>query len=106
MDKFEHKMEEISRISEDEVNKVIEEEKKLCLCPGCPTYNDCMGGKNQVLFCALGKSEGCEINKIQCLCPTCPVTDEYGLKSIFFCSNGSEQEQREILQKLNITTGK
>jgi hypothetical protein len=109
MDKFEKKMEELSqmskRMSEDEVNKAIEEEKKICLCPGCPTYNDCMGGKNQALFCALGKSEGCEINKIQCLCPTCPVTDEYGLKFIFFCNNGSEQEQREKQHDLDVTTG-
>lgn len=95
MDKFERKMEELSQISEDEMNKAIEKEKKICLCPECPTYNNCTARKNQLLFCALGKSEGCEINKIQCLCPTCPVTDEYGLKYTFFCDNGTEQEQRE-----------
>jgi len=102
MDKFERKMEEIRRMSEkmseEEMNKSIEEEKKICLCPECPTYNDCTARQNQLLFCALGKSEGCEINKIQCLCPTCPVADEYGLKYTFFCDNGSEQELREMDQ--------
>lgn len=105
MDKFERQIENLKSLSQEEINKGMEEEKKLCLCPKCPTYNQCTGEKNQLLFCAMSKSEECEVSRIQCICPTCPVTDDYGLSSLYFCANGSEAEQRQIEHEMNTNTG-
>ena len=65
--------------------------KDLCSCPSCPSYNDCSKEKNEVLFCAIGKS-GCEYQKKGCVCGSCPVHKDNGLKSFYYCINGSAEE--------------
>ncbi len=59
-----------------------------CLCPGCPTYNDCMRDKVQVLFCSRGATE-CQPDPKGCICGECPVWSEYGLASYYFCRAGA-----------------
>jgi hypothetical protein len=55
-----------------------------CLCPNCPTYNECMMDKKINLFCSTGKSE-CKIDRQGCLCGECPVASRYGLNKLYFC---------------------
>ncbi len=68
--------------------------RALCACRECPTYNECMREKDELLFCFGGKSLSCTFEKKGCLCPTCPVTGLAGLSKVYFCIRGSEQEQR------------
>ena len=63
-----------------------EENAKRCLCPGCPTYNECMKDNNEHLYCSRGNTE-CELEEIDCLCGSCPVWHEYGLKSFYYCQS-------------------
>lgn len=63
-----------------------EENAGRCLCPGCPTYNECMKGKNERLYCSRGNTE-CEFEEIDCLCGQCPVWKEYAIKSFYYCSS-------------------
>jgi len=94
-DLFEQKLEELSKMSEDELNELLEEEKiNKCICKTCSTYNDCMQENMEGLFCALTKSE-CDIPKKNCICNECPVYSEYGLKYDTYCIKGSEAELRE-----------
>ena len=59
-----------------------------CLCPGCPTYNDCMHGKQQRIFCSRGATE-CDPKSKGCICSECPVWSDYDLGSLYFCTSGA-----------------
>jgi hypothetical protein len=94
MDKFEEMMQKMQKMSDAEKKTMLDGVKPKCVCMKCPTYNDCMKGKHEVLFCATGKT-GCSPTKKACICPTCPVTPMMGLKNMYYCISGSEQEQRK-----------
>jgi len=64
-----------------------EENSEKCLCPGCPSHDECMKGKNEVLYCARNKS-ACEVPMNGCLCGNCPVHHENKLTSGYYCTNG------------------
>jgi hypothetical protein len=68
-----------------------EENMKKCVCAKCPSYNECSAGKNELLFCAIGKS-GCEYKMNGCICGSCPVEIENGLKAGYYCLKGSAEE--------------
>lgn len=59
-----------------------------CLCPGCPTYNRCMGDASLALFCSRGKTE-CNPSDKGCICGECPVWLEYSLDGYYYCMNGA-----------------
>lgn len=66
-----------------------------CLCPGCPTYNDCAREKNEKLFCAealAGRTCSYEMNG--CVCGDCPVHKENNLTALYYCAHGSAEEIR------------
>ena len=76
------------------------ENMEKCICKNCPTYDSCMGEKNELFFCAAGKS-GCKVNKNECICETCLIDKEFNLTSNldlmermilklnkFYCENG------------------
>ena len=96
MSKFERVMQQMSEMSGEEAARTTEARKVSCICPTCPTYNDCANGRNELLYCVLGKSPECISEEVDCVCPGCPVTDEMGLEHTFFCTRGSEKEQRKL----------
>ena len=59
-----------------------------CLCPGCPTYDDCMKGKGEKIFCSRGETE-CGPAPNGCICPECPVWMENKLKDRYYCVDGA-----------------
>jgi hypothetical protein len=94
MDKFEQLMEKMKGMSEDEMRKAIEAKRGMCICGSCPSYNECAGGKFEVLYCATGKSPDCITEMKGCTCPSCPLTKEMGLEKSYYCTRGTEKEQR------------
>jgi aldose sugar dehydrogenase len=60
------------------------ENAERCVCPGCPTYTDCMRDAAEVLFCARGVST-CSPTAVSCKCGGCSVWGHYGLSSYYFC---------------------
>ncbi|UCG37560.1 MAG: DUF2769 domain-containing protein [Candidatus Bathyarchaeota archaeon] len=84
----------MAKMSGEEMQKAIEAKKKLCICRDCPSYNECAKESNELLYCAIGKSPKCITGEVGCICPGCPVTEQMGLKSEYFCTRGSEKEQR------------
>jgi hypothetical protein len=93
MDKFEQVMQQMEHMNKEEMAKLFESSKKLCICPNCPTYADLARERKELLFCALGKTRSIA-NEKSCICPSCPVTGQVGLKHTFFCTRDSEKEQR------------
>lgn len=96
MDKFEEIMQMMSQMTEEEVNKTMEDYKRQCVCPGCPTYNKCAEKEGELFYCRLGKSPTCITEEAGCICPACPITDKMGLTHEYFCTKGTEKEQRRM----------
>jgi aldose sugar dehydrogenase len=66
------------------------ENAERCLCPGCPTYNGCMGDASEVLYCARGASS-CSPAAVSCKCGGCTVWVNNGLSSYYFCMKGAAE---------------
>ena len=67
-----------------------DENAKRCLCPNCPTYDGCMKGAKEMLYCGRGKSS-CKIERAGCLCGECPVASDYQLTDLYFCDKGKAE---------------
>jgi hypothetical protein len=65
----------------------------MCICRSCPTYVE---GADPVGYCfpAIGKNDKITAED-QCICPGCPVFEELSLTKTFYCTRGSEKEQKE-----------
>jgi hypothetical protein len=81
-------------LTPEERELVIERRKKRCICDICPTFRQCAGeGGTERAFCTLGRS-ACIDAEDECLCSTCPLSREMGLRYSFYCTRGSENQQR------------
>ena len=78
----------------DNRQKIIDENKRKCICEPCPSYTECMRAGSELLFCVTGKSPDCIFEKKGCICPACPVRAVLGLKKAYYCIKGAEQEQQ------------
>ncbi len=98
MDKFQEKMEEITKegLSESEINKrFLDEMGDLCICPDCPMYNQCAQEKYEGLYCVLGKSE-CNLEEDDCICSECEVAEDLTFQYDLFCTKGTEKDLRGL----------
>ena len=94
VDKFENMMQMMSKMTQEERMKAIEANKALCVCPTCPTYNICAKENDESFYCALGGSTICITKESGCICPACPITEKMGLTNDYFCTRGTESQQR------------
>ena len=78
----------------DQIKMKVEELKKICICPQCPTNNECAKNAKEILFCSTGRSFHCITENKGCLCPGCPVAKQMGLRYQSFCLMGNEKAQR------------
>lgn len=62
----------------------------MCICRDCPSYVDC---QEEIGYCFHGKS-GCIEEEKGCICLDCPVTAKMGLRHGYYCTRGSEMEQK------------
>ncbi len=84
----------MAKMTKQKMMKIVESNKELCICGDCPTYNDCARDNQELLYCTLSKSPMCITEEAGCICPACPITEQMGLKHEYFCTRGSEKEQR------------
>ncbi len=94
MDKFEEMMKTRAQMTEEQRMAMVEENKKMCICPSCPSYEGT--GENGLIFCSMGKSEFIKEEK-GCTCAGCPVTPKMGFTHIYFCTRGGEGQQRGMM---------
>ena len=88
-----------NELSDDELDKIIKNLKKDCICHRCPTYNNCTRESNELLFCKIGSSN-CPIHKRRCLCPLdCPIYQKFNLNSTFYCTVNKKNKDRLVYHK-------
>ena len=77
----------------EEMKKMEEKVISECICRSCPTYVE---GADPIGYCfpSIGKNEKIK-EEDQCICVGCPVYSEQSLNKMFFCTRGSEKEQKE-----------
>ncbi len=91
--KFEKNMEEMDKMSPEQMATKLKDLDQECLCGMCPTY---LGTEEEKLtFCIIGKSNKIEEDK-GCICPGCPVQIELHLKWQYYCTKGSGKELAKI----------
>lgn len=95
VDKFEIFMEKMNE-GRPEVRDTIDMWKMVCVCPSCPSYNDCARDNKELAYCLVGKTQHCKIDEQGCICPDCPVTLELELKNTYYCARGSELQMRKM----------
>jgi hypothetical protein len=93
MGNFTEEMNKLKQSSEREQIQSIEAMKTKCICPDCPTYNNCAKSNNELLYCIHGESKECIQDEKRCICQECPITQKMGLKHMFFCTRGNEEKQ-------------
>jgi hypothetical protein len=64
------------------------ENAERCVCPACPTYNDCMRAAGELLYCARGKT-GCSLSAVSCACGSCTVWVSHELGGYYYCMKGA-----------------
>jgi len=96
MEKFEEMVVNFGKLSPEERMQGMKKATEECICPDCPTYNDCARKAEEGLFCAHGSSFICITKENTCICMQCPVWKEYGQTNEYFCSKGSEAAQRWV----------
>ncbi len=97
MDTIEDLNQYLKSLPLQEKEEELERFKEQCICPICPSYNDCAKKKGELLYCVTGESENCITVKKDCLCPPCPFARRlsFGARYNTYCIRGSEMEQRE-----------
>ncbi|MCE5215340.1 MAG: DUF2769 domain-containing protein [Methanobacterium sp.] len=97
MDQFEELINQLNDLSENDKEEEIKKLQKDCVCPICPTYDQCAKDKSEIIFCITGKSSCIEQEK-GCMCPTCPFASKYkiGVLHNFYCIRGRDLEQRKL----------
>lgn len=83
-------------LSSKEREKELERYKSQCICPICPTYNDCAKKEAELLFCIIGESKECITERKDCMCPPCPFARRLDFGAVYntYCIRGSELEQK------------
>jgi len=85
MNKFEESMKAMSRMSAEEQKKILEAEKAKCICPTCPTYNNCAKNAKEMMFCWTGRSFMC-ISLRRNASPHLPGDGRPGTEEAVFCT--------------------
>ncbi len=97
MNAFEELTKELEQLSPEERSKKVGELEGDCVCPLCPTFNQCAKDAQENIFCLKGKSKECISKEKSCICATCPFGIKYRIGVIynFFCLRGSQIEQQK-----------
>ena len=90
---------DINELSDNEIDKIIANLRKECICHTCPTYNNCTRESEELLYCMIESSD-CPIHKRRCLCPLdCPIYKRFNLNSSFYCSYHKKNKDQLVYNK-------
>ena len=59
-----------------------------CLCPHCPTYDECMTLEEEALYCGSSVTMCEDVGREGCVCGRCDVHGEYDLMGTYYCFEG------------------
>ncbi len=77
----------------------------MCICRSCPTYIAWGKEDDYVGYClpSRGRSKNITTEK-GCYCGTCPVYEMYKFLTQYYCTRGTEKEQKDAIAR-EIQTG-
>ncbi len=90
---YEEFLDNLTRLSPEDKQKVMDKAKEKCICAQCPSYTGT--GEESLFFCGAGKSEIITEEK-QCICPDCQVASDMALRWQYFCTRGGAEDQMHI----------
>jgi hypothetical protein len=73
-------------------NDAMAAQRKLCICPYCPTYHECTGKEKEALFCMTAVSKCIKVEN-GCQCSECPIHRTMNLRHHFYCTRGTGKKQ-------------
>jgi hypothetical protein len=74
------------------VNKV----ESMGICEACPTYLGLGRTDDYIAYCFATKGKSKNIEKeASCICPSCPVYKKMNFKTDYFCTLGTEKQQKQ-----------
>ena len=82
----------VEEMNPEEMKEMEQKVIGMCICRSCPTY---VQEADPIGYCfpTIGKNVRIT-EEDQCICPACPVFAQQSLTKIFFCTRGSEKEQK------------
>ncbi len=97
MDAYEKMQSDLDSKTGAEREKAVKDLSSECICPDCPTYNNCAEAAGELLYCFLGRSKECITSEdLGCFClMDCPVANRAGLGHLYYCTKGTESEVRK-----------
>jgi len=82
------------------MEKMLKEFEPLCICGNCPTYLGLGEEDDYIVYCfpKRGKSKKIK-DEVSCICASCPVYEKMNFKNEFFCTRGTEEQQKKVKSK-------
>lgn len=83
-------------MTSEQMEKRLKEVESMCICEGCPTYLRLGEKDDYIAYCfpTRGKSKKIE-NEVGCICSSCPVYEEMNFTTDYFCTRGTEKQQKK-----------
>ncbi len=92
-------------LSAEELKNREEMVNSMCICRACPTYVALGKEDDFVGYCFPGHGRSKNITAENgCICGTCPVYGMYQYLTQYYCTRGTEQEQKEAIAR-EVQTG-
>ncbi len=88
----------MSRSRGEKLGKAQEKLKRfenICICRDCPTYASLGEPDTYIVYCHPLRGKSKKITEeVGCQCPDCPVWKEMKFTKDYFCTRGTEEQQK------------
>jgi hypothetical protein len=76
--------------------KMLKEVESMCICEACPTYLGLGRTDDYIAYCFATRGKSKNIKKeAGCICPSCAVYEKMKFTTKFFCTRGTEKQQKQ-----------
>jgi hypothetical protein len=88
------------KMTPEQMKKRLKEFESMCICGNCPTYLGLGEEDDHIVYCfpTRGKSKKIK-DEVSCICKSCPVYEEMNFATDFFCTRGTEEQQKKVRSK-------
>lgn len=80
----------------EQMKERLKKLEPMCICENCPTYIGLGEEDDYIVYCfpTRGKSQKIK-DEVSCICPDCLVYEEMNFTTDFFCTRGTEKQQKK-----------
>lgn len=81
----------------ESMEKMLKEVESMCICEGCPTYFGLGMEDDYIAYCFATRGKSKKIkDEVGCICPSCPVYEKMNFTTEYFCTRGTEEQQKRV----------